>query len=203
MSKATIWNYLKTHTELSDEAIAGIMGNMEAESNCESCRVQGDFTADRRTSKAYAQAVNSGAKSIDAASQDKLGFGLCQWTFPQRKKNCFNACRSYGVGIENESAQLAFMLAEMQMEFTNMWNRLLITHDITEAARLVCQEYERPAVLNITARSKAGQAIYNEFHGKDVTPEPDPEPSPSPVPSDDRTDKIIALLEQIIKLLKE
>ena len=202
MSKQTIWNYLKTHTALSDEAIAGIMGNMEAESNCESCRLQGDFSPDRSSSKAYAAAINNGTKSIESAAQDQLGFGLCQWTFPQRKVNCFNACRSYGVGIENESAQLAFMLAEMQMEFTNMWNRLLITHDIGEAAGLMCREYERPAVLNITDRTRFGQKIYAQFHGKDITPEPEPEPSPSPVPSDDRTDKIIALLEQIIALLK-
>ena len=202
MSKQTIWNYLKTHTALSDEAIAGIMGNMEAESNCESCRLQGDFSPDRSSSKAYAAAINNGTKSIETAAHDQLGFGLCQWTFPQRKVNCFNACRSYGVGIENESAQLAFMLAEMQMEFTNMWNRLLITHDIGEAAGLMCREYERPAVLNITDRTRFGQKIYAQFHGKDITPEPEPEPSPSPVPSDDRTDKIIALLEQIIALLK-
>ena len=196
MSKATIWNYLKTHTSLSDEAIAGIMGNMEAESNCEACRVQGDFTADRRTSKAYAQDVNQGR--LPNWHTDAKGWGLCQWTYYTRKQNLLKACQSYGVGIEDESAQLAFMLAEMQMEFTNMWNRLLATKDIADAAGLMCREYERPAVLNITARTKFGQEIYSEFHGKDVTP--DPEPSPSP--SDDRTAKIINLLEQIIDLLR-
>ncbi len=197
MSKQTIWNYLKTHTSLSDEAIAGIMGNMEAESNCEACRVQGDFTSDRRVSKQYAQQVNSGM--LPNWHTDEKGWGLCQWTFFSRKANLRSTCQSYGVGIEDESAQLAFMLAEMQMEFGNMWNRLLATHDIAEAAGLMCREYERPAVLNITDRTRFGQQIYNQFHGKDIDPEPSPEPSPAPA---DKTAKIIALLEQIIALLR-
>ena len=196
MSKATIWNYLKTHTSLPDEAIAGIMGNMEAESNCEACRKQGDFSADRHISKEYAQQVNSGM--LPNWHKDSIGWGLCQWTYFSRKQNLKSACESYGVGIEDESAQLAFMLAEMQMEFGNMWNRLLATPDIAEAAGLMCREYERPAVLNITDRTRFGQQIYAQFHGKDV----DPEPEPSPTPSDDKTAKIIALLEQIIALLR-
>lgn len=174
MSKQTIWNYLKTHTSLPEVSIAGIMGNMECESNCESCRLQGDFTNDRSTSIAYAKAVNTGTKSVDTASRDGLGFGLCQWTFWTRKANMINSCRSQGKGIGDEEAQLAFMLAEMQMEFTNMWSRLLVCTTIEDAAGLVCREYERPDVLNITARAKAGQKIYDEFHGTTPTPEPEP-----------------------------
>lgn len=173
MSKETIWNYLKQHTALSDEAIAGIMGNMEAESNCEACRLQGDFSSDRSQSRQYAAAVNNGSKSAVSFESDQLGWGLCQWTFWSRKQNLLKCCQSYGVGIENENAQLAFMLAEMQNEFTNMWRRLLITKDIAEAAKLVCSEYERPAVLNITDRTRYGQAIYKQFHDQ-------PAPTPSP-----------------------
>ena len=45
MSKKTIWEYLKAKG-FSDVAAAAIMGNMEAESNCVSCRLQGDFSTD-------------------------------------------------------------------------------------------------------------------------------------------------------------
>lgn len=192
MSKQTIWNYLKSHTSLPEVSIAGIMGNMECESNCESCRLQGDFAQDRAKSKAWANAINNGTKTIEQASQSGLGWGLCQWTYPQRVVNLINSCRSQGKGIENEEAQLSFMLAEMQMEFTNMWNRLLSCTTISDAAGLVCREYERPAVLNITARTKAGQKIYDEFHGSE----------PAPVPVDDKTTTAIQLLEQALALLK-
>lgn len=193
MSKQTIWNYLKTNTSLSDEAIAGIMGNMECESNCEAMRLQGDFTADRSKSRSYANNVNAGL--LPNWHTDSQGWGLCQWTYYTRKANLLKTCQSYGVGIEDESAQLAFMLAEMQMEYTAMWNRLLVTNDISEAAGLMCREFERPAVLNITARTKAGQTIYTEFHGKDVTPEPTPEPA------DDTISKVVQLLREALDLL--
>jgi len=189
MSKQTIWNYLKTHTQLPEVSIAGIMGNMEAESNCEACRVQGDFTNDRSTSIAYAKAVNSGEKTAMQFSKDSLGWGLCQWTYNTRKLNLLNSCRSQGKGIQDEEAQLAFMLAEMQMEFTNMWNRLLSCTTIADAAGLVCREYERPAVLNITDRTKFGLQIYDKFHGT--------EPQPEPMGRDAIIDAIYELLEKL------
>lgn len=190
MSRQTIWNYLKTHTALSDEAIAGVMGNMEAESNCEACRVQGDFTADRRISKQYAQQVNSG--QLPNWHKDDKGWGLCQWTYNTRKANLKSTCESYGVGIEDESAQLAFMLAEMQMGFSNMWSRLLVTHDIGEAAGLMCREYERPEVLNITDRTRFGQQIYAQFHGQ---------PAPDPAPAGDNIAQAVKLIRQALDLL--
>lgn len=201
MSKASIWNYLKTHTQLPDEAIAGIMGNFEAESNCEACRVQGDFSADRHVSKEYARQVNSGA--LPNWHLDSKGFGLAQWTHYSRKNNMKKTCESYGVGIEDESAQLAFFLAEMQMEFVATWNNLLRCHSIYDAASLVCCDYERPAVNNIQIRAQYGQQIYNEFHGKDVTPDPEPTPTPEPDPDGDKLSRAINLLLQAITLLKE
>ena len=39
-----IWRWLRSRTGLPECAVAGIMGNFEAESNCEPCRVQGDMT---------------------------------------------------------------------------------------------------------------------------------------------------------------
>lgn len=193
MSKQTIWNYLKTHTELSDEAVAGIMGNMEAESNCEACRMQGDFSSDRSKSKEYARQTNAGANNF---IKDSIGFGLCQWTYWSRKQNLLNCCRSYGKGVEDEEAQLAFMLAEMQTEYVAMWRRLLTTNTIADAAALMCREYERPAVLNITDRTKYGQQIYNIYHGT----EPTPAPAPEPVPEGDLA-KAVKLLREALDIL--
>lgn len=172
MSKQTIWNYFKQHTQLSDEAIAGIMGNFEAESNCEACRVQGDFTADRRVSKEYAQKVNNGL--LPNWSTDAKGFGLAQWTYWSRKQNLQSTAQSYGTGIEDEVTQIRFFLAEMQTEYVSTWHFLLSNPTIYEAARLVCVNYERPAVNNIAARADYAQQIYTKFHGKDIEPEPVP-----------------------------
>lgn len=188
MSKQTIWNFLKTHTSLPETSIAGIMGNMECESNCESCRKQNDFSADRSVSKEYARQTNAGTNNF---VRDAVGFGLCQWTYWSRKENLLNSCRSQGKGVEDEEAQLAFMLAEMQNEYSAMWKRLFQVTTIAEAAKLVCAEYERPAVLNITERTKAGQKIYEEFHSSE------PEPTPEPMGRDAIVDAIIELLEKL------
>lgn len=192
MSKQTIWNYFKRHTQLSDEAIAGIMGNFEAESNNESCRVQGDFTSDRRVSKEYAQKVNSGL--LPNWAYDAKGFGLAQWTYFSRKQNLMSTAQSYGTGIEDEVTQIRFFLAEMQTEFISTWRALLNNPTILEAARLVCVNYERPAVNNVAARADYGQTIYNQFHGKDIEPEPEPVPVP-PDPEEDWLQDWIEYLE--------
>ena len=63
--------------------------------------------------------------------------------------------------------------------------------------------YEAPAYENVDARAEFGKIIYDEFHGKDVTPDPEPEPSPVPTPSDEKLCKAIDLLRQALELLKE
>ena len=57
MSKENIWHYLK-HKGFSDIAAAALMGNMEAESNCVSTRLQGDFTSDYTDSLIYTDLVD-------------------------------------------------------------------------------------------------------------------------------------------------
>ena len=192
MSKQTIWNYLKTHTDLTEQSIAGIMGNLEAESNCESVRVQGDFSVDRNASKAYVQMIDNGTLTEDQMASDQRGFGLAQWTYPQRKRNLLSSCKSQGKSIGDEEAQLAFMLSEMQNEYATMWRTLLSCKDISVAAYLVCHNYERPAFENTAIRTSLGQKIYDEFHGTEVPP----------VDTDYCIDKAIALLEEALKILK-
>lgn len=188
MSKESIWSFLKNRTTLSDEAIAGIMGNFEAESNCEACRLQGDFTSDRSKSKAYAQATMAGSNNF---VRDSQGWGLAQWTYWSRKQNLLSCCQSYGANIDDESAQLEFFLAEMQNEYVSTWKLLLNTKDIYTAAKLVCEQYERPAVCNNKVRANYGQQIYNQFHGKDITPEP----------VTDEIAQAIKLIQQALELL--
>ena len=191
MSKQTIWAFLKSNG-LPDEAVAGIMGNFEAESNCEACRLQGDFSPTRQTSRRYADMVNTGTMAVDAYVMDAKGWGLAQWTYYTRKQNLLKFCQSQGKGIEDETAQLNFFLAEMQNEFPTVWKGLLSCKDIRTAAYLVCHNYERPAFENTEVRTSLAQKIYDEFHGQPVATAP---------AADDKTTKAIALLKQAIELL--
>lgn len=171
MSKATIWNYLR-NAGLSPIAVAGIMGNMEAESNCEAMRVQGDFGYARYMSQHYADMVNTGTMSVDTFMNDAKGWGLCQWTYYTRKMELYNFCKERGVGIEDETAQLDFFLLEAQRDYPTMWKQLKSATDIKTAAYLVCHNYERPAVENINARTDYGQKIYDQYNKSAVVENP-------------------------------
>ena len=59
MGRENIWHYLK-HKGFSDIAAAAIMGNMEAESNCVSNRLQSDFTSGFKRSAEYTAQVDAG-----------------------------------------------------------------------------------------------------------------------------------------------
>lgn len=183
-----IRSWLKSGTELPDEAIAGIMGNMEAESNCEPCRLQGDFSAGRERSVAYAAAVDSGEKTAEAFRGDSLGWGLCQWTYFSRKAELLEFCRNRGFGIADLEGQLLFFVYEMQREYPNLWRRLLSCRDVTEATRLVITEYERPAVLNTDQRAAYARQFYEEFHTEGS--------------GDNALTKAITLAEQVLELLR-
>ena len=196
MSEASIWNALKRKTTLSDEAIAGLMGNLWAGSNCESCRLQGDFTGDRRVSKAYEASVAAGDLSAYGFAHDAKGWGLAQWTYFTRKANLLSYCRSIGVEIGNEEAQIDYLLAEFQNEFLSSWRKLLACTDIYEAARIVCTEYEMPAVNNVEARADYGRTIYRKFHDGAEEPEPDTGPA------EPTRDEIIAQIYQLLEKLR-
>lgn len=191
MSKQTIWSYLK-QAGLSDEATAALMGNFECESNCEACRVQGDFSPNRDTSKDYARQVNGGSISAYQYIHDSKGWGLAQWTYSSRKQNLLEFCWDTGRGIEDEQAQLEFALNELKVDFPSLWNIMSYSTDIKQMSDLICRNFENPAIKNYDARYTEAQKIYNQYHGTHV--------------DDDVTDtksKIISLLKQTIELIEK
>ena len=150
---------------MSDIAVAGIMGNMEAESNCEAMRVQGDFSATRTISKIYAEKFNTYPSECFT---DAKGWGLCQWTYYTRKEDLYQFCHDRGVGVEDEAAQVAFFLYEIKRDYSATWAAIQSAPDIRTAAYQMCHNYERPAVDNIDTRAKYGEQIYMQFHGSTV-----------------------------------
>ena len=197
MSKQSIWTYLETHTKLPEVAIAGIMGNMECESNCEAMRIQNDFSYNRQMSQHYADMVNSGTMDAQTFQSDQRGWGLCQWTLGSRKANLLKFCQSCGKGIEDEETQLKFMLTEMQSEFPTTWKALLSATEIDYASDIFCRNYEIPQITptTYTTRRTASRQIYDKFHDTEVE---------LPPTADDEYNKAkaISLLEEALKLLK-
>ena len=84
----TIYNLLRGYG-LSEAGALGMLGNWECESGCEPYRVQGDYQSSRAISKAYVAAIEGGLSDRERFATDQKGFGLAQWTYPQRKRELF------------------------------------------------------------------------------------------------------------------
>ena len=155
---------------MSECGALGLMGNLQAESGLVSCRLQGDFTAGFTKSKDYADRVDNGVLSVDAASSDGLGWGLAQWTYKTRKARCLVYCLSRSVSIGNCEAQVDFMLDEFRSDYNDLFRYLCKTDNLYEAVSRVCREFERPAVNNIDARYKFAQNLREQLTIVPVAP---------------------------------
>lgn len=158
----TIYNLLRGYG-LSEAGALGMLGNWECESGCEPYRVQGDYQASRAISKAYVNAIVSGVSDRERFATDQKGFGLAQWTYPQRKWNLWNFAYGAMKPIDSCTMQVDFAMLEFRNEYQSILAFLKTTNDIQAACDRVCREYERPAVNNVQARYEAALRIRREI----------------------------------------
>ena len=171
MSKKTIWEYLKAKG-FSDVAAAAIMGNMEAESNCVSCRLQGDFSTDYQKSREYTTMVDRGDISREQFVYNGPGgggYGLCQWTYWSRKAGLYDLAKKQGVSIGDEFIQVEWLVRELwQDEFRSVLNTLQNSESIRECSDVMIKKFLRPADQSdvvCVRRAKFAREIYAEFAG--------------------------------------
>ena len=171
MSKKTIWEYLKAKG-FSDVAAAAIMGNMEAESNCVSCRLQGDFSTDYQKSREYTALVDKGEISREQFVYNGPGgggYGLCQWTYWSRKAGLYDLAKSQGVSIGDEFIQVEWLVRELfQDEFRPVLNTLQNSESIRECSDVMIKKFLRPADQSdavCVQRAKFSREFCAEFAG--------------------------------------
>lgn len=158
----TIYNLLRGYG-FSEAGALGMLGNWECESNCEPYRVQGDYQASRAISKAYVNAIENGMSDKERFATDQKGFGLAQWTYPQRKRNLWDFAYGAMKPIDSCTMQVDFAMLELRNEYQSLLAFLKTTNDIQAACDRVCREYERPAVNNVQARYEAALRIRKEL----------------------------------------
>ena len=158
----TIYNLLRGYG-LSEAGALGMLGNWECESGCEPYRVQGDYQANRAISKAYVNALENGTQDRERFATDQKGFGLAQWTYPQRKRNLWDLWKASIHRIDEVDFQVWFAYTELVKEYFSLLSFLKTTNDIQAACDRICREYERPAVNNVQARYEAALRIRKEL----------------------------------------
>ena len=105
-TEKAIWEYL-AGKGLNAYAVAGLMGNLYAESGLNSCNLQNSYNKSlNMTDAQYTAAVDNG--SYGNFVKDKAGYGLAQWTYHTRKQALFDYAKKAGASIGSLDMQLAF-----------------------------------------------------------------------------------------------
>lgn len=176
-----IWDYLMARIG-NAYGVAGVMGNLEAESNLCPYRLQGDFTEGYTTSKAYTAKVDNGTVSrydFVHNGPNGGGYGIAQWTFYTLKEGLYDLWKSGGYSsIGDLTLHLDFLWQTLNTgEFSGVLNTLKNATSVREASDKFLHDFERPADQSESMeikRANMGQAWYDKYHdsepGGGVTP---------------------------------
>lgn len=158
-----------------------VIGNMMAEvgPDLRPNRVQIGMT--KLSDENYTKAVDGGWLNFE----DGAGFGLCQWTYGQRKNWLLSFAKKYGVSVGDGPMQIDFFLWECKEYFPEVWHVLTTSDDVNACADIVCRVYENPAVKNYDVRRRyAAQAAEETWDGAD--------------PEEDTGDLAVVLLQALM-----
>jgi hypothetical protein len=160
---AVIWPFF-SGKGLNACAVAGLMGNLFAESGLIPANLQNNFQSRLgMDDAAYTAAVDSGAYGNFA--NDGAGYGLAQWTYHTRKQALLDHVRAAGASVGDLTAQLDFLWAELQ-KYTGLMAVLRAAKTIREVSDAVLLQYERPADQGEAVkvkRAEYAQGFYDKF----------------------------------------
>jgi hypothetical protein len=138
----------------------GLLGNLQGEaSDFDPRSVEGMSNPNsflRRmglTEIEYTRRANAGEQTFNGKYfiKDSTGYGIVQWTWCARKKNLLDFAKSRGTSVGDLDMQIAFMLKEMQTQYTPTWKVVCTTNSIAKAVEICVTNYEKP--------DKQGEAI--------------------------------------------
>lgn len=220
-----MWDYFKS-VGLNDYAVAGIMGNLYAESGLRPCNLQQTYEKSLgMTDAEYTASVDAGVYTNFV--QDKAGYGLAQWTFWSLKEQMLNYFKDKKKSIGDGQTQMEFLVYQLKNSYKAVWNELMNATSIRAASDTILLKFERPADQSETVqirRAGYGQGYYDKYHVEppkeepkeelvpetkppveepkvEVTPEPTPEIKPE-VPTEEFSESWVkALLKAILNFL--
>lgn len=158
-----IWNYLKNQG-FNDFGIAGLMGNLYAESGLIPTNLQNTYEKSLGyTDASYTAAVDDG--SYNNFVKDSAGYGLAQWTYWSRKQGLLNHAKSAGKSVGDLEIQLEYLLKELTSY--GLINDLKTATSVLTASNLILLQFEKPATKDSaetqSKRAGYGQAYYDKY----------------------------------------
>lgn len=164
MSSKIIWDFLKKEG-FSDFGVAGLMGNLDAESALRPNNLQDTYSRSLGLSDAeYTSKVDNGTYTNFV--RDSAGYGLAQWTYWSRKENLLNYAKSKKKSIGDLEMQLEFLVKELKTSYKNsVYNILVNATTVQQASDVVLMNFERPAnaAAQKSKRAAMGQVYYDKY----------------------------------------
>ena len=187
-----IWNRLMTEFQ-NEKGVAGIMGNLYAESGCtpyacqptrpyDVCMTYIDNLNYHRISKN--DFVYHGCSATGGVASTQLGFGLAQWTYYSRKDGLYDFMFNNGTDIGDLENQIAYVIQEITSN-SAMDSVVRNATDINTVSNYILFNYENPDNKSLAVQEKRQgycSDIYDNYVG--TTPV---EPSNPQPPSTDRS----------------
>ena len=168
-----MWDYFKSKG-LTDAGVAGLMGNLYAESGLKSCNLQGTYeTKLGMTDAEYTAAVDAGTYTNFV--KDSAGYGLAQWTYWSLKQDLYNYMKKLNKSIGDLEGQMEFLAYQLEKDYNAVWKTLTSAKTVLEASNAVLLKFERPADQSEAAQNKRasyGQKYYDSYAKKTSVIEP-------------------------------
>jgi len=181
----TIWDFLKGKG-LNGFAIAGIMGNLYAESALRSDNLQN--TGNNKwnlTDAEYTEQIDAGKRDFE----DGQGYGLAQWTYPTRKAAMLAFAKAANKSICDLQMQLDFLWKELQ-GYSAVMSVLKSATSVREASDIFMVKFENPydkSEDRKKERASKGQSYYDKY---EQAATPKPATPATPTPSTENTEEV-------------
>ena len=170
-----IWDLLAKDIS-NPYGIAGIMGNLMAESSLDSMCMTGSGKKKWKNAAEYVGAINTGSQSQDAFANDGIAFGLVQWYYHKRKSMLYEYARGKNIG--SIETQIGYLVKEMSQHYKTAWNTVNAATSVTVVSDTVMLKYEKPGTTTEAAKQKRRNYAerYFNVYGMGM-PEPEKEQS--------------------------
>lgn len=147
--------------------VAGIMGNLEAESGMRCDNLEDIYERKWGVSDAeYTRQVNAGVRDF---IHDKAGYGLAQWTYHIHKEQLLQMTRDLGLPIDSCRGQVEYLINSIKDD-AKLLKHLLASSSIREATRIFLEEYEKPTLIDgavLSLRTNYAEEYYRKFKPDD------------------------------------
>lgn len=162
-----MWDYF-LKSGMNEYGVAGVMGNLYAESALRPCNLQQTYEKSLGMSDAeYTAAVDAGVYTNFV--KDSAGYGLAQWTYWSLKQDMLAYHQNKGKSIGDGDTQMEFLVHQLSTQYTAVWKVLTSAKSVREASDAMLLKFERPADQSEAVQKKRaeyGQKYFDQYTEK-------------------------------------